>query len=578
VDDEIVGLLMRWFRGRSDDLSYKRGVKGLRWTIAEDTAQWLSSLLLDDPERFLRKHPPQKVLKESPVRTVSIISGPHGKLFLKRYKIRGFKERLKYLAVPSKARREWEIARRALRKGIPTSMPLAMAERRTGRFLRDAFLITQAIIPSSPLIELFPEGGHGDLLAYAARLIKGMHDAGLFHQDLHAGNILVESKEKELYIIDLHRSRFVRRLSKQRRLWNLAQFFYSLKGSLSPEDKEAFLQQYDKEKLTFQDGFAEGLQKIDRLEERLYRRHMRSRTKRCLKDSGGFYIAQDDSWRIWARRGWESQALLKLIKKHQNIVAKDTAGLIKNDRRSAISLFNYMKTRICVKEYRYQGGLGRIKDCFRRSKARRGWLMGNGLVVRGIGGIVPQALLERRRRGFPQDAFLIMETPSGYVELDRYMVETFGASPHKGAKKSAFLAALAGFLTELYLLKIAHGDLKTCNIMVREEHDGWKFGLVDMDDIRLDKNIRTRRFVKELIQLHTSTPLFMGMDDRITFLSRYLRLIGRNDIRDIMHKVINGSRGRQLVYVVPQGDVIRDVDWKKVCASGFGSSLSKEDL
>ncbi len=569
---------MKWPNEVSDDLSYKRGVKGLRWTITEATAQWLPPALLDNPERFLLNNPPQKQLKDSPVRTVSIISGPRGKLFLKRYKIRDFKERLKYLAVLSKARREWEMAHFALRKGIATPVPLAMAERRTGRFLRDAFLITQAIVPSSPFIELFPKGGNGDLLVRAARLIRGAHEVGFFHQDLHAGNILVGSAKKQLYLIDLHRSRFVRNLSKRRRLWNLAQFFYSLKGSLSPEDKAAFLQQYDEEKDTFQEGFTEGLQKIDRLEERLYRRHMRSRTKRCLKDSGGFYVAKEDGWRIWARRGWKSQALLKLIKKHQNIVAKDTDGLIKNDRRSAISLFKYMKTRICVKEYRYQGGLGRIKDCFRRSKARRGWLMGNGLVVRGIGGIVPQALLERRRRGFPHDAFLIMETPPGYVELDRYMVETFGASPYKGAKKRAFLAALAGFMAELYLLKIAHGDLKTCNIMVREEHDGWKFGVVDMDDIRLDKNIRTRRFVKELIQLHTSTPLFMGMDDRITFLSRYLRLIGRNDIRDIMHKVINGSRGRQLVYVVPQGDVIRDVDWKKACASGFGSSLSKEDL
>jgi len=577
VDDEIVGLLMRWFRGRYDDLSYKRGVKGLRWTIVEGTAQQLPSLLLDDPETFLCKHPPQKVLKESPVRTVSIISGPRGRLFLKRYKIRGLKEQLKYLVVPSKARKEWEIARRALRKGIPTPVPLAMAERRKGRFLRDAFLITQAIVPSSPLIELFPRR-HEDLLINAARLIRQAHEAGLFHQDLHAGNVLVGGKDNKLYLIDLHRSKSVRRLSKHRRLWNLAQFFYSLKGWLSHQDKEAFLQQYDKEKDTFQEGFTEGLQKIDRLEERLYRRHMRSRTKRCLKDSGGFYVAQDDSWRIWARRGWEPQALLKLIKKHKNIVATGTDGLIKTDRRSAISLFNYMKTRICVKEYRYTGGLGRIKDYFRRSKACRGWLMGNGLVVRGIGGIIPQALLECRSRGFLKEAFLIMETPPGYIELDRYMVGTFGASPQKGAKKHAFLEALAGFLAELYLLKIAHGDLKTCNIMVREEQKGWKFGVVDMDDIRLDRNIRPRRFLKELIQLHTSTPLFIGMDDRIKFLSRYLRSIGRDDIGEIINGVINGSRGRQLVYVAPQGDVIMDVDWEKVCASGSEPSLSKEDL
>ena len=569
---------MKWPNEVSDDLSYKRGVKGLRWTIVEDTAQWLSSLLLVDPEKFLRKHPPQKVLKVSPVRTASIIAGPRRRLFLKRYKIRGLAEQLKYLAVPSKARKEWQMARQALRKGIPTPMPLAMAERRTGRFLQDAFLITQAIVPSSPLIELVPDGKQKALLSRAARLIREAHEAGFFHQDLHAGNILVGEKDNKLYLIDLHRSRFVRRLSKHKRLWNLAQFFYSLKGSLSTEDKETLLQQYDEEKDTFQEGFTEGLQKVDRLEERLYRRHMRSRTKRCLKDSGGFYVAKKDGWRILARRGWEFPALLKLIKRHQDIVVKGRDGLIKTDRRSAISFFNDKKTRMCVKEYRYTGGLGRIKDCFRKSKARRGWLMGNGLVVRGIGRIIPQALLERRRMGFPQDAFLIMETPPGYTELDRYLVGTFGTSPQKGAKKRAFIAALASFMANLYLLKIAHGDLKTCNIMVREELDGWEFGLVDMDAVRLDKKFRSRGFLKGLIQLHTSTPLFIGMDDRISFLSRYLRLIEKNDIRDIMQKVINSSRGRLLVYVAPDGDVIMDVDWEKACASGFEPSRSKEDL
>jgi hypothetical protein len=99
-----------------------------------------------------------------------------------------------------------------------------------------------------------------------------------------------------------------------------------------------------------------------------------------------------------------------------------------------------------------------------------------------------------------------------------------------------------------------------------------------MDDVRLDKNISLRRFLKGLIQLHTSTPLFMNMNDRIRFLIRYLRLIGRDDIRDIAKRVIKGSRGRQLVYVAPGGDVIMDVDWLGLCESVLPVVLSKEDV
>ena len=569
---------MRWPKGVADAPSPLRGAKGFRWFMAEGAARWLPASLLDNPESFLLINPPQSIVKESPVRQVAIFSGPQGEFFLKHYKTREARERLKYCIVSSKARKEWVMAHRALSKGIPTPLPLAIAERRRGMILHDAFLITQAIVPSVPLIELIPAGKQKALLSRTARLIREAHDTGLFHQDLHAGNVLVGSKEKKLYVIDLHRSRFVRRFSQGRRLWNLAQFFYSLTGSLSPEDKEAFLQQYDKEKDTFHHGFAEVLRKIDRLEERIYRRHMKSRTKRCLKNSGGFYVFKNDGWRIWARREWKTEALLDIIRKHEGIVAAGKDGLIKDDRRTAITLFDFMKKRVCIKEYRYKGIMLRFKEIFRRSKARTGWLMGNGLVVRGITAIRPQALLERRRGGVRREAFLIMETPPGYVELDRYLVRSFEDSRHGRTKTRAFLKALAGFMALLFKLRISHRDLKTCNIMVREARDTWDFGLVDMDDVQLDKEIRHGRLLKALVQLNTSTPLFIDMRDRIRLLSRYLTLIKRYNVRGLVRSVIKGSKGRELVYVTPKGDMIMAVDWEQSCALTSPRPLAKKEL
>lgn len=469
------------------------------------------------------------------------------------------------------------MAHRAMRKGVPTPVPLAMAERRKRRFLQDAFFITQAIAPAAPLIELIPEEGHKELLFQAAGLLRQAHEAGLFHQDLHAGNILVGMAEKKLYLIDLHRSRFLRSISRRRRLWNLAQFFYSLQAWLSPEAKKAFLQKYDDEEDIFKGRLEQGLKEIERQEARIQRRHMRSRTKRCLKESGGFSVAKDQGWQIWCRRGWKPQTLLKIVTKHKDIVAKGKEGLIKDAPRTAITLFTHKKSRIFVKEYRYQGAWQRVKDILRRSKACKGWVIGNGLVVRGVEGVIPRALLERRRRGLLQEAFLIMETPPGYGELDRYLVKAFEEQRHDDNRRKAFLDAFAGFMAHLYLQCIIHRDLKTCNIMVREENNGWSFCLVDMDDVRLDKKIGLRRLLKGLIQLHTSTPLFMEVGDRIRFLSRYLRLIGRDDIREIIKEVIKGSRGRQLVYVAPHGDVIMDVDWEGLCGPDDRLALSEED-
>ena len=559
-----------------DDPLHKRGVRGWRWTIAEDAAQWLPLALLDDPEAFLLNNLSQGPLKESLVRMACIIPGPKGDLFLKHYKIRDFTEGWKYLVVPSKARKEWKMAQRALAQGIPTPVPLAMAERRKGWFLQDALLITQAISPSCPLIELIPAGGHDELLSQTARLLRTTHEAGLFHQDLHAGNVLVRMADKKLYLIDLHRSRFVRSISWRKRLWNFAQFFYSLQAWLTPEAKKAFLQRYDEEGDIFKGKLEQGLEEIGRQVQRIHRRHLRSRTKRCLKESGGFSLAKEQGWQIWCTRGWKPQQLLKVVARHRDIVAKGKEGLIKADRRTAISLFNYKETRLCVKEYRYPGPWQPGKELLRGSKARRGWLMGNGLVVRGIGGVIPQALLERRERGLLKEAFLIMETSAGYGELDRYLVKVFEAQKND-ARRGAFLDAFAYFMAHLYLQGIIHRDLKTCNIMVREGEGTWHFGLVDMDDVRLDTKIGLRRLLKELVQLHTSTPLFMEMSERIRFLSRYLQLIGRDDIQEIMRAVIKDSRGRQLVYVAPHGDVIRDVDWQGLCGPDVQIALPKED-
>jgi hypothetical protein len=297
---------------------------------------------------------------------------------------------------------------------------------------------------------------------------------------------------------------------------------------------------------------------------------MKSKTKMCLKNSEGFFVTKISGWRIWSRKEWRTGELLEAIKRHEDILSGKKKGLIKHDRRTTITLFEFKKKRICIKEYRHKGLLSRFKGILRKPKARKAWVMGNGLAELGAGGITPLALLEQSRFGFFQRAFLLMESPTGYIELDRYMIRTFGGtSNYEKGGKGAFLPALASFMAKLYQLKIAHRDLKTCNIMVKEKTDGWKFCLIDMDDIQLYRAVTKKRLIQELVQMNTSTPLFIDKRDRIRFLVRYLKLIGKYKAKDILQNVIRGSRGRELVYVSPEGDVIMAVDWEKMCADDF---------
>lgn len=517
---------------------------GLTWFIAEGADASLPPSLLDNPITFLQRRP-HRLIKDSLVRTALIMPGPMGDLFIKRYKIRGFKEELKYLVFPSKAQREWKMARLALHRGIPTPCPLAMAERRRWRVLRDALFISQAISPSAPLIEVLHEKGYEDRVFRAALLIKQIHEAGFFHQDLHAGNILVSSTDEELYLIDLHRSRAMRRISERRQLWNLAQFYYSVRGRLTSGAKKEFLRLYynGKGNVSKQD-IAGVVRRIEGIEDRIHRRHMKSRTKRCLKNSGGFYVTKEDGWYISAQRGWKAEELLEAAQEHKDIVVEGKEGLIKEDRRTAITLFDFMKKRICVKEYRSEGALSRFKELFRRSKAWKGWLMGNGLAVRGIAGITPLALVERRRWGLRQEAFLIMESPPDYRELRSYIKETFGDPHLHTKKKKAFIKALAAFMAGLYNLNIAHRDLKISNILVRENGNGWYFALTDWEDIGLDKEISGKRLIKGLVQMNTSTPLYIRLQDRLRFLKAYFALIERADTDAVFREVVKESEKR----------------------------------
>ena len=143
-----------------------------------------------------------------------------------------------------------------------------------------------------------------------------------------------------------------------------------------------------------------------------------------------------------------------------------------------------------------------------------------------------------------------METHPHFIELRRYLKDNFGDSQQDFAKKKAFIKELAAFLAKLYYLKIAHRDQKISNILVKEIENRWCFALTDWEDLELDKQITGKRLIKALVQMNTSTPLFISLRDRSRFLKQYLTLIGRNDIEKVYREVIRWSENRGWVNLI----------------------------
>ncbi|MFW5722571.1 MAG: lipopolysaccharide kinase InaA family protein, partial [Desulfohalobiaceae bacterium] len=213
--------------------------RGTRFQLAPERADWLVSELIPRLETLEELEGSQTV-KSSNARTVIRAPLPGAVLYVKRYHVRGLHERLKYLVVPSRAKAEWDAARAMSARGLPTVTALMMGEGRRCGVLGSACLAMLEIPGGMDFVPYLlhhfrgdtpeSEGGRRRLLTRLAALVRDFHDKGFSHQDLHSGNILVtgEPGSCSIHLIDLHKVKVGRRVSKRVRRKNLAKLLFSL--------------------------------------------------------------------------------------------------------------------------------------------------------------------------------------------------------------------------------------------------------------------------------------------------------------------------------------------------------------
>ena len=86
------------------------------------------------------------------------------------------------------------------------------------------------------------------LISAVARFVARLHDAGVYHGDFHANNILVRQKESgyECFLIDVDAVRSIYFISRRRRIKNLDELgrnFLNL-AALSTSDRMFFVREY----------------------------------------------------------------------------------------------------------------------------------------------------------------------------------------------------------------------------------------------------------------------------------------------------------------------------------------------
>jgi len=557
-------------------MSTKTINNGVEWTVREGYEKIPDRFSPDDFLSDLNgKH--YTLVKENRVRSVISMPGSdksENGIYIKYFKRGGCRDYVKHLFVPTKARTEWEVGNALLSKDINTALPLALSERKS-----HLLLVTETVTNSEDLMEFCLANYEGSLsvgkesekkilLDKLALLIRDIHEKGFCHYDLHAGNILIKFKKEQnvagydLYLMDLHRVKIFKSISVSKRMFNLAQIFNSLSSIMTKSDKLDFIRSYGSNALGNITNEKELVRQIDEQSSVIRNIHYRSRLKRCLKESSVFSRKKFAGMKMFFRKGYDTDSLQQLMEKHNSALDyNDSAVIIKRDSKTALTRHTFKdKTvqNVVVKQYRV-GCFGRLlKNLFLGSAGRKAWIAGNGLRVYGFNTPLPLALIEKRILGIPTDSYLIMEEVKDSLEMDRYILKNFD-NRKDIKKKKALISHFAKTLGEMHNHNIFHHDLKTCNIMVKENEKRFNFTFLDFDKVSFREEITVRKRVKNLIQINLSTPRLFTLSDRLRCLNEYLDLCGiANEKKNILREVINLSKREKILYVSFQGDVTED--------------------
>jgi tRNA A-37 threonylcarbamoyl transferase component Bud32 len=176
-----------------------------------------------------------------------------------------------------------------------------------------------------------------------------------------------------------------------------------------------------------------------------------------------------------------------------------------------------------VKHYFYRGFKYLLKSAAIKTRALKSWIAGNGLLVRGIRTPVPLALAERKLGPFIYESFLITEWLPEVRELNDY-IKYINQQGLSSADKTNFIQCVAATIRNLHEKGVYHADLKSTNILVREEEPRmWRFYFIDLERVKFKKNLTFRDRANNLAQINASIASCMTARDRLKFFRFYAK-------------------------------------------------------
>jgi tRNA A-37 threonylcarbamoyl transferase component Bud32 len=384
-------------------------------------------------------------------------------------------------AAPRHARRETEGLGALARAGL--AAPRVMHAGPVGGGPTHA-VVLEAIAPAENAWDAWrraPDAAaRAALLCRLTATLAAHHTAGVMQTDLHQRNFLCA--DDRVYTLDGAGIREVRgALPRRPALEQLAVLLAQL-----GHDPERWLEvaypTYAEAR-----GWAQSPDDVALLRSlvrRAQERGLRERLRKVFRRSTRFAPIEAPGTRGMLDRAYAGSALDRLIADPDRCFNGDAIWL-KRGGTAQLVLASLEGARVVVKRYACRRSPRGLLRALRPSRARRSWRSAQLLRFFDIATPQPVAFIERRRRGLTCAAYFIAE----HIEAPTLRDVLRDESVPRDRKRALVSNALA-LLDTLRRVRVAHGDMKATNLLVR----GDELLLTDLDSMWRFRNAgRLRR-------------------------------------------------------------------------------------
>ena len=445
---------------------------GIRWEIESSFEPLLSQVFSST----------SRVIKESPVKLVTVHAASGTEFYVKRYRHFVVPGRpLKFFFKQSQARKEWELAKKLKALQIPIVPHIALGERWNWRGLQESILITRRF-EGKPLDET-----PGVSLDLVLSFIQAMHARGVLHMDLHPGNILVAADQKEMRLVDLHGIRIQSGITEPQRASNLARLRAVMPIPVSAE--------------------------IQRLATQVRQDRLRHRSKRCLKHNREFAPQRCGGLKWWVRKPFFSEPVRRILEEPDGFL-RSRAKILKTGRTATVGA----EDGLVLKRSHLLKLTNLIKDCFRQSRGYHAYRNAYHLELVGVPTARPIAASEKRVFGFLLRSYFLMEEIPGAISLGNHL------RAH-GEADSDIIRQVAGLIARLHREGFSHRDLKEGNLVL---DSSGQIHMLDLDGLKFLGEVPDSRAAADLARLMRDMNQQRGITrgQRFLFIREYCRVRG----------------------------------------------------